>query len=212
MKRSLLFSVVFVLLLTSFVAADSWSWWAPTVPKSSPSWDQLLWMNIPLQGGSGSNTPLPPQTNPVPPLRPIQPEKPVSPPSPPVPSLTADEQALINQVNQERLKNGLNILQVDSSLVALAKQKSRDLAENGYFDHVSPTLGTVYNMLDRAGIDYKLAGENIARTGSFARIHPLFMGSSGHRANIVYSGYTHFGVGIVLKGQEYNVTQIFIKK
>jgi uncharacterized YkwD family protein len=127
-------------------------------------------------------------------------------------SLTSDEQSLINQVNQERVKNGLKALQIDYQLVALAKQKSHDMAVNNYFSHVSPTLGTVYTMLDRAGVSYSRAGENIARTGSVSRAHPLFMNSDGHRANILHSGYTHIGVGIVKQGTSYHVTQIFIKK
>jgi uncharacterized YkwD family protein len=130
----------------------------------------------------------------------------------PNPSLSSDEQTLINQVNQERAKNGMKALQIDYSLVSLAKQKSHDMAVNSYFSHVSPTLGTVYTMLDRAGVSYSRAGENIARTGTVARAHPLFMNSAGHRANILHSGYTHIGVGIIKQGTSYHVTQIFIKK
>ncbi len=88
------------------------------------------------------------------------------------------------------------------------------MAVNNYFDHVSPpTYGTVYTMLNSAGISYSRAGENIAVTGSIARVHPLFMGSPpGHRVNILHSGYTHIGVGVVKRGVTYYVTQIFIKK
>jgi uncharacterized protein YkwD len=130
----------------------------------------------------------------------------------PNPSLSSDEQSLINQVNHERIKNGQRALTIDYSLVALAKKKSHDMAVNNYFSHVSPTLGTVYTMLDAAGISYSRAGENIARTGSVSRAHPLFMNSAGHRANILHSGYTHIGVGIVKQGTGYHITQIFIKK
>jgi uncharacterized YkwD family protein len=119
---------------------------------------------------------------------------------------------LIDLVNQERTKAGLKPLQVDMDLVRVAKTKSHDMAENNYFSHVSPTLGTVYNMLDREGIYYTRAGENIARAASVNRAHELFMNSSGHRANILHSGYTHIGVGIVKHGTSYRVTQVFIKR
>ena len=83
----------------------------------------------------------------------------------PNPSLTSQEQKLINQVNEERIKNGRQPLQIDYTLVSLAKQKSHDMAVNSYFSHVSPTYGTVYNMLDQAGVSYSRAGENIAKLG-----------------------------------------------
>ena len=78
-------------------------------------------------------------------------------------SLSSDEQRLIDLVNQERAKAGLSPLQVDMDLVRVAKVKSHDMAEHNYFSHVSPTYGTVYNMLDQEGVFYTRAGENIAR-------------------------------------------------
>lgn len=86
------------------------------------------------------------------------------------------------------------------------------MAVNNYFSHVSPTYGTVYSMLDQAGVSYSRAGENIAKTGDVSRAHTLFMNSAGHRANVLHSGYTHIGVGIVKRGTSYYVTQIFIKR
>lgn len=200
MKRVFLLALVCVLLAAPLAEA-SWSWWAPTVPNiQNPSWGQPSWPT--------------PSPNPSPgtPILPSQPSNPGAKVPLPSSSLTSDEQSLINQVNQERAKHGLNALKIDYSLVALAKQKSHDMAVNNYFSHVSPTLGTVYTMLDRAGVSYSRAGENIARTGSVSRAHPLFMNSAGHRANILHSGYTHIGVGIVKQGTSYHITQIFIKR
>ena len=48
------------------------------------------------------------------------------------------------------------------------------------------------------GISYRAAGENIALTGGGASgALSLWLGSSGHRANIERCGYTHHGVGLV---------------
>ncbi|NMB21340.1 MAG: serine protease [Firmicutes bacterium] len=220
MKRILLFVLVCVLFVAPLAEA-SWGWWAPVQPNiQPPSWNQPSWPS-PNPKPNPQPTPQPnPQPNPTPnptpnpgsPILPAQPSNPGTKVPLPSSSLTSDEQTLINQVNQERTKNGLQALKIDYSLVSLAKQKSHDMAVNNYFSHVSPTLGTVYTMLDRAGVSYSRAGENIARTGSVARAHPLFMNSAGHRANILHSGYTHIGVGIVKQGTSYHVTQIFIKK
>lgn len=216
MKRVFLLALVCVLLAAPLAEA-SWSWWAPTVPNiQNPSWGQPSW---PTPSPNPNPNPRPdPKPNPSPnpspgtPILPSQPSNPGAKVPLPSSSLTSDEQSLINQVNQERAKHGLNALKIDYSLVALAKQKSHDMAVNNYFSHVSPTLGTVYTMLDRAGVSYSRAGENIARTGSVSRAHPLFMNSAGHRANILHSGYTHIGVGIVKQGTSYHITQIFIKR
>ncbi|HBN97393.1 MAG TPA: hypothetical protein DDZ66_13965, partial [Firmicutes bacterium] len=177
-----------------------------------PSWSEPSWPSPSPQPDPEPNPNPNPNPNPGSPILPTQPSNPGSKVPLPNPSLTSDEQNLINQVNQERAKNGQQALKIDYDLVALAKKKSHDMAANNYFSHVSPTLGTVYNMLDNAGISYSRAGENIARTGSVSRAHPLFMNSAGHRANILHSGYTHIGVGIVKQGTSYHITQIFIKK
>lgn len=192
----------------------SYYWWQPALPT------QPAWPSQPAQ-------PTQP-TQPTEPAQPVEPNKPTGPVSPAEPSrpadpvknkvpfpslaLSSDEQRLIDLVNEERAKAGLNPLQVDMNLVRVAKTKSHDMAENNYFSHVSPTHGTVYNMLDREGIYYTRAGENIARAASVSRAHELFMNSSGHRANILHSGYTHIGVGIVKYGTSYRVTQVFIKR
>jgi uncharacterized protein YkwD len=64
-----------------------------------------------------------------------------------------------------------------------------------------------------AGISYKTAGENLAINTSVATAETAFMNSSGHRANILNSGYTDVGVGVVRNsgGQVY-VVQEFISK
>ena len=212
MKRILLFALV-CLLFVAPLAEASWGWWARTVPNiQPPSWSEPSWPSPSPQPDPEPNPNPNPNPNPGSPILPTQPSNPGSKVPLPNPSLTSDEQNLINQVNQERAKNGQQALKIDYDLVALAKKKSHDMAANNYFSHVSPTLGTVYNMLDNAGISYSRAGENIARTGSVSRAHPLFMNSAGHRANILHSGYTHIGVGIVKQGTSYHITQIFIKK
>ncbi len=219
MKRSWILLVVMLLLVSSVGKASSWGWWSPSTPSAqSPNWNTPTWPTTPTLPTQPTlpqptpSQPTPPTPSPGTPLQPVRPSNPSNKVPLPSASLTADEQSLINQVNQERTKLGLQALQIDYSLVALAKQKSHDMAVNNYFSHVSPTLGSVYTMLDRAGISYSRAGENIARTGSISRAHPLFMNSAGHRANILHSGYTHIGVGIVKQGTSYHITQIFIKK
>ena len=81
----------------------------------------------------------------------------------------------------------------------------------GYFSHTSPTYGSPFDMMKNYGILYKAAGENIAQGQTSAQqVMNAWMNSSGHRANILNSTYTHIGVGYVSDGHYW--TQMFIKK
>lgn len=112
-------------------------------------------------------------------------------------AITADEQMMVNLVNQERAAKGLQPLEVDMRLVKLAREKANDLIQNNYFDHYSKTLGSPFDQMKRAGVRYYLAGENLAGSGSVERAHKALMESPTHRANILHKRYTHIGVGVI---------------
>lgn len=119
------------------------------------------------------------------------------PPISPVTSLSADEQLMIDMVNQERVAAGLKPLAVDYRLVSVAVAKAKDMKNNRYFDHISPTYGTPFAMMQAVGLNVRWAAENIATNNSVAGAMAAFMKSSGHRANILDPKFTHIGVGIV---------------
>ena len=81
-------------------------------------------------------------------------------------SLTTDELETFNLINQERNKNGLSSLKIDSEVQRVARIKAQDLVNNNYFAHESPTYGTPFNMLKNFGVSYKSAGENLAGNSS----------------------------------------------
>ena len=108
---------------------------------------------------------------------------------------------VVRLVNQERAAAGLGSLASDSQLTAVAQRKAEDMAKNGYFSHTSPTYGSAFDMLKAAGISYRTAGENIAKGQKTAEtVMNGWMNSSGHRANILSSGYTRIGVGYAVDG------------
>jgi uncharacterized YkwD family protein len=151
----------------------------------------------------------PEQPKPEPQEPPVQQEQPKPEPEQPgANKLTADEQKLINLINSERTKAGLNALAVDYELSRVARIKSEDMRTNNYFSHTSPTYGSPFQMMKDFGITYRSAAENIARTSSVDRAHAGFMNSEGHRKNILTPGFTHVGVGI--SGNYY--TEMFISK
>ena len=121
------------------------------------------------------------------------------------------EKEVVRLVNAERRKNGLSDLTYDWQLSRVARYKSLDMKENGYFAHNSPTYGTPFQMMKSFGISYRTAGENIARGQSTpSAVVNAWLNSPGHRANILNPSFTHIGVGYVADGKYW--TQMFIGK
>lgn len=114
-------------------------------------------------------------------------------------TLTDVEAQVLTLVNQVRVKNGLSELQGDdNNLNKSARAKSKDMSENNYFSHQSPTLGSPFDQMRTFGVNYKSAGENIAQGQKTAQsVMDDWMNSSGHRANILNKQFTHCGVGYV---------------
>ncbi|MGI6319078.1 MAG: sporulation protein [Firmicutes bacterium] len=195
----------------------------------------IIYYRINLRTGEITPVPAPPEEEPAPEPIPDPPPPPVpepDPPEPPAPEpepepepdppespdpeesiLTAEEQQMLNLVNQERKQRGLNELKIHEGLVKLARLKSKDMINLGYFAHQSPTYGSPFDMMRNAGIAYTYAGENLAGAPTVARAHTSLMNSPGHRANILNPNYTHVGIGIVNGGNYGKMfTQMFIKE
>lgn len=180
-----------------------------SVPTYRPTTPSIPSTTTPVQNPTPVPAPVPvPQPTPTP-----IPQTPTQPQTAPTPSagLTAEETAMLNLLNQERMNNGLAALQVDARLVALARQKSQDMLVNNYFGHTSPSYGSPFQMMRAAGISYHTAGENLAGASNAATAHSALMNSSGHRANILNPAYTHVGIGAV-SGSRFGMlfTQMFL--
>ena len=118
------------------------------------------------------------------------------------------EREVVRLVNAERRKNGLSELKYNWQLSRVARYKSEDMRDKGYFSHTSPTYGTPYQMMRSFGISYRTAGENIAKgETSPEAVVKGWMNSSGHRANILNPSFTEIGVGFA-SGNYW--TQMFI--
>jgi len=110
--------------------------------------------------------------------------------------ITADEQLMVNMINQERIAAGVNPVQLDLRLASVGRAKANDMKANNYFSHTSPTYGSPWAMMQQAGITVRWAGENISGNKSVAGSMASLMQSPGHRANILDPRFTHVGVGI----------------
>jgi len=112
------------------------------------------------------------------------------------------EATLWQLLNGDRVNNGLAPLAQNSTLVSLARWRSKDMIQRDYFSHT--ILGTsyqVYHYMDADGLKYVWAGENIGWNNGYSdadspiKMNEGFMGSTDHRANILQPSWTHGGVG-----------------
>ncbi len=118
------------------------------------------------------------------------------------------EREVVRLVNVEREKRGLPALTYNWELSRVARIKSQDMRDNGYFSHMSPTYGSPFQMMKSFGISYRSAGENIAKGYTTPEaVVRSWMNSSGHRANILSASFTEIGVGYVADGHYW--TQLF---
>ena len=112
-------------------------------------------------------------------------------------TMNANEQEVFKLINEQRTKNGLSALKINSEVQRVARIKAQDMVNNNYFSHTSPTYGSPFDMLNSFKISYKTAGENIAGNSSNSGAVNAWMNSSGHRANILNSSFNYTGIGVV---------------
>lgn len=127
------------------------------------------------------------------------------------PRLREDLEAkMLELVNEERAKEGLQPLLPDAELALVARKHSKDMFARGYFAHLSPEGKSVGDRMRADGVRFLTAGENLALGQTLSICHQGLMNSPGHKANILHKSYGRLGIGI-LDGGIYGlmVTQNF---
>lgn len=113
-------------------------------------------------------------------------------------------------VNEERGDRGVEALACDPTLAALARAHSQDMCDRDFFSHTNPDGEEPHHRLNDAGVSWTASGENITATQSTAQgAMDTWMGSSGHRANILSESFGRIGVGYVPCDGEHLWTQVF---
>jgi uncharacterized protein YkwD len=107
------------------------------------------------------------------------------------------EAKMLDLVNQERRKVGLQPLQPDPELKKVALAHSADMFERGYFAHITPEGKDPFDRMRDAHIRFFLAGENLALAQTLPIAHQGLMNSPGHRENILRTGFGRVGIGIL---------------
>ncbi|MFY4773743.1 CAP domain-containing protein [Metabacillus sp. RGM 3146] len=120
----------------------------------------------------------------------------------------AAENQIFDITNVIRNQHGLESLSNDKNVSGIAYLHSKDMKNNQYFAHDSPTEGGLADRLSKGSIQYASAGENIAAhyTDAIASVEG-WLNSKGHREAMLNADFTHLGVGVY--GDYY--TQDYVK-
>jgi len=141
--------------------------------------------------------------------------QPAAPAAPAAGSLNTMEARLLQQINAVRAQAGLGAVTLDAQLIALARDRSADMANRGYFDHRTPDGKTFLDMMRARNIAFHMAGEIIAEnnypaTQTEDQAFQGYMGSAEHHAIIMMGNWRTAGVGQAVDGSGmYYFTVIF---
>lgn len=95
-----------------------------------------------------------------------------------------------------RRRSGAGPLRPDAELDSLATAHARDMAERGYFGHVTPEGRGLEGRLKDGSVAYAAAGENIAGNETAAGAVRAWLDSPGHRQNLMNPAFERIGVGV----------------
>lgn len=99
--------------------------------------------------------------------------------------------------NDERKAEGVTQLSLNPLLMRAAQLKAEDMGKESYYAHVSPDGETPMHWLDQVGYKYQYVGENLtANIMDEESVVSAWMGSPGHRRNLLDPKFTHMGVGV----------------
>lgn len=117
---------------------------------------------------------------------------------------------LVDLANSDRKSNEIGSLRVSAALETAARRKAEDMAQKGYFAHVSPGGITPWFWLKDAGYKFTHAGENLAIHFSDSEdVEKAWMNSPSHRANLLNKNFTEIGVAAV-KGTYLGRETVFV--
>lgn len=95
----------------------------------------------------------------------------------------------------------------------MARLKANDIVEKNYFDHISPTYGTIFEMLNSNNYTYGNASENIAKNVNADSAINSLMNSESHKKNILNENFNYTGIAVVNNASFGKIfVEIFVSK
>jgi len=124
---------------------------------------------------------------------------------------SAPKAAMLALINAERARAGEAPLKVVATLNRIAQTRSQDMLARHYFAHEIPGVPgvhLVFDLLDRANVQYQMAGENLA-LNNYTAFYPMgktieqtntdLINSPEHKANIMEPKYREIGLGLAIE-------------
>lgn len=132
--------------------------------------------------------------------------------------MAAVARELVEEVNRTRQANGLRPLRDDTALRHAAREHSEELAVRRTLDHTStnPARRTLAMRIDAAGGSWSRTAENLGKVSGpassvAAQTVQMWLGSDGHRRNMLEAAYTHTGVGVAIDHNGiWYITQLYV--
>lgn len=117
------------------------------------------------------------------------------------------ERLVAEATNEARTERGLDALESNDSLAAVAEDHSAHMAAHDYVNHTQPDGTTISDRYAAAGLECR-GGENIYFTPNGAlqvseqafadTVVRAWLASPGHRRALLNDGYTKQGIGVVV--------------
>jgi len=136
------------------------------------------------------------------------------------PAQAQAEYHLFTLLNQHRAAAGVNPLSLDETLSVASRGHSCDMFQHQNLSHTGSDGSSPFDRMRAVGITFGVAGENIGATWGYGltdgvdttdtnmMAEPLTPGN--HHWNIVASGYTRVGIGIIYINNQMWLTEDFV--
>lgn len=116
----------------------------------------------------------------------------------------SSEQARVAElVNQTRSGYGRSYLRDNLQLDAKAQAWAEHLARTNTLEHSNLPSGITYQ--------WRSLAENVGYGGSIEQVHRAYLGSPGHRANILDPRWNYMGTGVAWRGSRVFTVQVFMQ-
>lgn len=124
------------------------------------------------------------------------------------------ELQLFDLTNAARVHHGVRAVKWDSLIQLTAYNHSLDMATQNYFSHTNLKGESPFDRMNKDGISYRVAGENLAYgQSSSVFAHEGLMNSIGHRENLLKPEFALLGIGVAFneENQPYYTENFYTK-
>jgi uncharacterized protein YkwD len=186
-KIGLAFAIIAVVVFLAYTSAkeggfDSLRHRITSVPSQTPDVSVSVVISSVQPSASVAPSIIPTATPPLPTLSPIS---------------ASAATAILSAINARRREAGVAPLATVGVLQVLAQTHAADMATRGYFSHTDPSGTSFQQRIQTSGYSGSATAENLGLTsGAAVEVVDGWMGSEGHRLNMLNSAYTQVGIGV----------------